>query len=758
MHHSVVAIQETKGCDEDMLMLPSTHQYSGSFAMLTGPASSPSGGVVVAIHKALIDRATQSYTTTHSRGRAMTVSLCLSTWVHVTTLNVEPALPFGDKRRLLARIADWHTNTSGLKILLGDCNFLASDECRMAENGTDLISDNNMGAYFDDRFPMFIELMQRGFTFRRLSREVGGASVFSRIDRVYIEVHPTAMEDVTATVTVRGDIDRRTAPSDHKAVCVSLSLRAHGRRVVQPQAIANTRYRKVLTEEMGRHGTPPTAEAHTSASSRLAPSIGAAPTPHQMVEVALRIVRLHRSARTRGALQLAGAFPQTREAVDAGVVDLSVVGRVLHENLDKCIALDVAEVERSRMPELMKAAKEQKIRWRAEPYRPKRKRLILHGIYTRDGVPIDGDDEVSRAIVDERAPVFEGRATDEEEEIRFFADFIMPGCGATAWAWPRGTLSAVAERCTHSAPGPDGVPYAFWAQAPQEVLEILENASERMSRGIRPPAQLLDSLTIFIPKGEYAADLERVIRRINELRPITLMQTSAKLIAGVVNLELSDIAKRTIVDEQRGFVEGRTIGDNVIEMEGALYEYSQLCDSMAAIVLLDFAQAFPSLSHRWMLRVLRTMGINEALLATIEALYDDLITYVFHNGRKLHPLPIRAGIKQGCPLSGSLFAVLCAGALCQVATCLGLVAQELEVRSCGGRGERPAVQGLHRRMRGGGGHAGRHCSDVSWRGGRSDSVSNAVGVCESQSDQEDAGHPRRSKPAWPHSVLKHSHC
>lgn len=245
----------------------------------------------------------------------------------------------------------------------------------------------------------------------------------------------------------------------------------------------------------------------------------------------------------------------------------------------------------------------------------------------------------------------------DEEEMRFFEAYITPGCGATSWTWPRGALGSIGERSTHSAPGPDGIPYEFWAKAPQEVLEFLETAAERMSQGIQPPAQLLDSFTLFIPKGEYVADLERVIRRINELRPITLMQTSANLVAGVVNMEMSDIAKRTVAGEQRGFVGGRTIGDNVIDMEGALYEYSQLCDSMAAIVLLDFAQAFPSLAHRWIRRVLKVMGLNTALLATIEALYTDLVTYVFHNGRKLHSFPIKAGIKQGCPLSGSLFAI-----------------------------------------------------------------------------------------------------
>lgn len=784
--HTVVALQETRGCEADLLLLPHAHRYYGSFSETTGPASSSSGGVAIAVCTDFVGRAEPVRTTIHSRGHALTLSLYILGWIHITSIHVDPTFSFAAKRRLLANIAEWHSGHDGVKIMLGDWNFLANDECRMS-------GDNNMGAFFDDRFPNFIELMQRDFTFCRLSREEGGSSVFSRIDRVYIEVHPTAMEDVTTTVTIRGAIDRRSAPSDHRAVCASLSIRAPGRRCVPPHAVLNERFDTILPNELAKYGAPSTPElayegivqaAHAAnAQIRLAPSVGAHPTAHQMVDVALRIFRLHRSERRRATVQVAEAFPATQEAVDNGTIDMQVIGRVLQESLDQCIALDVAEVERSSMPEFMKAAKKQKIRWRAEPYRPKRKRMILDGVYTRDGAPIDGDEAISQAIISEWAPVFEERQTDEAA-MCFFESYIVPGCGATGWVWPRGELRTMAGRCTHSAPGPGGVPYAFWAQAPRDVLEFLEVTAEPMSQGIPPPAQLLDNLTICIPKGEYASDLERVIKRIHELRHITLMQTSAKLIAGVVNAELSDIAKRTIAREQRGFVEGRAIGDNIIEMEGALYEYSQLCDSMAAVVLLDFAQAFPNLAHKWMWCVLTVMGINAALLATIKALYGDLVTYVFHDGRKLHTFPIRAGIKQGCPLNGSLFAICanplirahlanltlhtrhrarieahwpvaaeCPRPFCEVEARFWPRPEEFQVSHRSRRRGAPAIQGLCRGMCGGGGHASGHRGNAPRHCDRPGGPPHPMGQGEPQGDQADARHSGRPEPVGESCLL-----
>lgn len=185
----------------------------------------------------------------------------------------------------------------------------------------------------------------------------------------------------------------------------------------------------------------------------------------------------------------------------------------------------------------------------------KRKRLVLDGVYTRDGDPIDGDLAVSEAIVREWPPVFAAREVDAGE-MRYSVSFMPEGDGRTTWTWPRGAIRDTAARATHSAPGPDGIPDAFWSTAFADVIAFLGGVAEDMARGVPPPRQFMALLTLFLPKGDYDVDLERVIRRIIELRPKTLMQTSAKVVASVVNDELSRIAKVAVAGEQRGFVEG----------------------------------------------------------------------------------------------------------------------------------------------------------------------------------------------------------
>lgn len=134
-----------------------------------------------------------------------------------------------------------------------------------------------------------------------------------------------------------------------------------------------------------------------------------------------------------------------------------------------------------------------------------------------------------------------------------------------------------------------------------------------MSESHPAPKELVDSLTLFIPRGEYASDIDRITRRIKELRPITLMQSSAKVIASIANVELARIAQEVVFHQKRGSIAGRHISDNLMEIEGGLYEFDQLLDALPAIIILDFAQAFPSLAHRWIRLVLGTLGISPAL-------------------------------------------------------------------------------------------------------------------------------------------------
>ena len=52
------------------------------------------------------------------------------------------------------------------------------------------------------------------------------------------------------------------------------------------------------------------------------------------------------------------------------------------------------------------------------------------------------------------------------------------------------------------------------------------------------------------------------------------------------------------------------------------------------------------------------MGIEEALLNIIKAIYERPTANIVLNGQKLRAFPLRSGTRQGCPLSPLLFNIV----------------------------------------------------------------------------------------------------
>ena len=51
-----------------------------------------------------------------------------------------------------------------------------------------------------------------------------------------------------------------------------------------------------------------------------------------------------------------------------------------------------------------------------------------------------------------------------------------------------------------------------------------------------------------------------------------------------------------------------------------------------------------------MIKTLQKVGIEGTYFNIIKAIYDKPTANIIINGKKLKPLPLRSGIRQGCPL------------------------------------------------------------------------------------------------------------
>ena len=76
------------------------------------------------------------------------------------------------------------------------------------------------------------------------------------------------------------------------------------------------------------------------------------------------------------------------------------------------------------------------------------------------------------------------------------------------------------------------------------------------------------------------------------------------------------------------------------------------------IILLDAEKAFVKIQHPFMIKVLKRSGIQGPYLNIIKAIYRKSVVNIKLNGEKLDTIPLKSGMRQGCPLSSYLFNIV----------------------------------------------------------------------------------------------------
>jgi hypothetical protein len=162
---------------------------------------------------------------------------------------------------------------------------------------------------------------------------------------------------------------------------------------------------------------------------------------------------------------------------------------------------------------------------------------------------------------------------------------------------------------------------------------------------------------VFLPKGELDNDYLQIRREPAATRPISMSNTDAKIFAMVLNHKLSQLAQLTVIEQQRGFVRGRRMSDNLVEIDSLALHLDQNYNTGSGVILFDFASAFPSLSHDYIFAALHRLGVPPMILRALHSLYQRCRASVAIDGCDVIFIEIFAGIKQGCPASGSVFAL-----------------------------------------------------------------------------------------------------
>ena len=143
-----------------------------------------------------------------------------------------------------------------------------------------------------------------------------------------------------------------------------------------------------------------------------------------------------------------------------------------------------------------------------------------------------------------------------------------------------------------------------------------------------------------------------------DVRPLVIVNTDNRIMANAVRIAMEPILASWISTNQHGFIKDRSMLANVIDVTH-MAQLASLGHDQGGVMLFDFRAAFPSLSHEHLHAVLRALGLPRHLLNFIRNLYDCHKCNIVVRGSGHHAgFGIHAGIRQGCPLSPLLFALV----------------------------------------------------------------------------------------------------
>ena len=181
------------------------------------------------------------------------------------------------------------------------------------------------------------------------------------------------------------------------------------------------------------------------------------------------------------------------------------------------------------------------------------------------------------------------------------------------------SYQAFLDGVSHSAPVSEGISYAAWQNTDGEGAMTLFLLREEVACGLHPALTYNSSITIFIPKGDDPLDKEEITREADATRPLSLKNADNKSNAAVTNVTLRAVISTNMVDVQRGFMSGRELGQNIVDLDSAGRAFGMegevsFIDPLGAHLLpllafFDFAAAFPSLIQEWMYLVRRFIGM-----------------------------------------------------------------------------------------------------------------------------------------------------
>lgn len=157
----------------------------------------------------------------------------------------------------------------------------------------------------------------------------------------------------------------------------------------------------------------------------------------------------------------------------------------------------------------------------------------------------------------------------------------------------------------------------------------------------KPSGFLPDGTELFAPSGT---------------RQLSIVDASNRTLANIFRLVRERKAAAWVSESQRGFLPGRSMLRSVLDVDFAAQKIS-LKSRAGAIILFDCQAGFPSMCHDFVWGALKASGIPGRFIQATRSFHVGNRHHVRVKGKLFESVSVMSGVRQGRPLSPSLFAI-----------------------------------------------------------------------------------------------------
>jgi hypothetical protein len=159
--------------------------------------------------------------------------------------------------------------------------------------------------------------------------------------------------------------------------------------------------------------------------------------------------------------------------------------------------------------------------------------------------------------------------------------------------------------------------------------------------------RLNSSILILLPKKENPMEIK-------EYRPISLIHAFSKIFTKILAARLAPLLPQLVSHAQSAFIQTRSIHEN-FKLVANTARLLHRRKKPAVLMKIDTSKAFDTLSWEFLMEMLKRRGFGSIFCAWLCGILRSAYTRVMINGTQGAPIQLARGVRQGDPLSPTLY-------------------------------------------------------------------------------------------------------